>query len=71
MRNYPDYDTPIKINMEFEDALALLLRGDVATIDVETSHEMLQSSPEERWRRIDNCDGDPEILYAEWDRLTA
>ena len=65
-RNFPDYDTPVKISMEFEDALTLLLRRDVALAPVRDAR-----SAELIWRRIDNCDGDPEILYAEWDHLTA
>lgn len=67
-RSFPDYDTPVKINMEFEDALTLLLSIDVATSEVEISHEMLQS--EELWRRLDNGEGPVEELYAQWDALT-
>lgn len=68
-RSFPDYDTPVKIDMEFEEALALLLDVRIATSGVEISPPMLHS--EDLWRLIDNCDGDPERLYAEWDRLTS
>jgi hypothetical protein len=67
-RSFPDYDTPVKIDMEFELALALLLDVRSATSEVGIPPPLLQS--EDIWRLIDNCDGDPERLYAEWDHLT-